>query len=145
MPFSFAVSSVSSLQGTVSTEGGNAPECSSRQPFHLCHVEVLQGGAGRGKSKESRLPDVVTAAHRELAKTREGSTESGQAGVGDGTLAQVQGAKPDAAARQAGQAGEQQCHFSGSDESYLPGVCYEVATTQVEVAELVAKCRHLDI
>ena len=27
----------------------------------------------------------------------------------------------------------------GSDES-LPGVCYEVATTQVEVAELVAEC-----
>ena len=27
---------------------------------------------------------------------------------------------------------------------YKPGVCYEVATTQVEVAKLVAECRHLD-
>ena len=87
----------------------------------------------------------MTAAHRELPKTREGSTESGQAGVGDGALAQVQGAEPDTAACQAGQAGEQQCNFSESDQSYLPGVCYEVATTQVEVAELVTECRHLDI
>ena len=55
MPFSFAVSSVSSLYGTVSTEGGNAPERSSRHPFHLGHVEVLQGGAGGGKGKEVKM------------------------------------------------------------------------------------------
>ena len=85
----------------------------------------------------------MTAAHRELPKTREGSTKSSQAGVGDGALAQVQGAKPDAAACQADQAGERQCNFSESDQSYLPGVCYEVATTEVEVAELVAECRYL--
>ena len=74
---------------------------------------MLQGGAGGGKGKEASLPDVVTASHRELAKTREGSTESSQAGVGDGALAEVQGAQPAAAACQAGQAGEEQCHFLG--------------------------------
>ena len=30
-------------------------------------------------------------------------------------------------------------------ELKAPGVCYEVATAQVEVAELVAECRHLKI
>ena len=111
MHFSFALSSVSSLDGAVPAEGGDAPKRGSRHPFHLGHVELLQGGAERGESKEAGLADVVAAAHRELSETREGSTKSGQAGVGDGALAQVQGAQPDAAARQAGQAGEQECYF----------------------------------
>ena len=106
--------SASSLYGAVSAEGGDAPERGSRNPLHLGHVEVLQGGAGGGKSKQASLTHLVTTSYRELAKTREGTAESGQAGVGDGALAEVQGAQPAAAACQAHQAGEQQCYFFGS-------------------------------
>ena len=83
MPFSAVLPSAwstSSLYGAVSAEGSNAPERSARNPLHLGHVEVLQGGAGGGKGKQASLTHLVTTSYRELAKTREGTAEGGQAG-----------------------------------------------------------------
>ena len=66
MPFCVAVSSmvtISSLYGTVSTEGGDTSERSSGHSVHLGHVELLQGGAGGGQGKQTSLSHVVTASH----------------------------------------------------------------------------------
>ena len=54
---------ISSLYGTVSAEGGDTSECSSRYSVHLCHVELLQCGAGGGQGKQAGLSHVATASH----------------------------------------------------------------------------------
>ena len=128
-----------SLYGTVPAEGGEAPEGGPGQPVHLGDVQVLQRGAGGGEGKEAGLTNVVAASDGELAKTKEGPTKGGQAWVRDWALAQVQRAQSAAAGRQAGQAGKNILIASYLGKFTIPDVCYQVATTQVEVAQLVAE------